>query len=364
MIAVATARRGAAAREPPEARGLARDSVRLLVSDGGAPQHARFRDLPDFLRSGDLLVVNTSATLAAAVDGLRADGSPLVVHFSTRLDDGGWAVEPRPPGPATGPLEDVRPGETIALPGGALLYVVEPWPAPTPARPRLWRAQVIRSRGVEVSRSGGEVSRSRGVEALLQQFGRPITYAYVRGRWPLEAYQTVFGVDPGSAEMPSAGRPFTSSMVQRLRRKGIRFAGITLHTGVSSLEAGEAPLPEPFVVPRVTARRVAATRRAGGRVVAVGTTVARALESAVGGDGSPMAASGWTDLVLSPARRARLVDGIITGWHAPGASHLELLQAIAGPEAVRRAYVEALGRGYLWHEFGDSALLFGPRTAW
>jgi S-adenosylmethionine:tRNA ribosyltransferase-isomerase len=174
---------------------------------------------------------------------------------------------------------------------------------------------------------------------------------------PLIEYQTVFAREPGSAEMPSAGRPFTAELVVDLVTRGIGVAPITLHTGVSSQEPGEPPQSEPFRVPESTARAVNATRAWGGRVVAVGTTVTRALESATDEAGIVRAARGWTDLVLGPNRPARVVNGLVTGWHAPGASHLDLLEAVAGPDLVERAYRAAVRQRYLWHEFGDSCLL-------
>ncbi|HEY7009185.1 MAG TPA: S-adenosylmethionine:tRNA ribosyltransferase-isomerase, partial [Jatrophihabitantaceae bacterium] len=177
------------------------------------------------------------------------------------------------------------------------------------------------------------------------------------GRYSAAAYQTVFAREPGSAEMPSAGRPFTAALVTELVSRGIVVAPILLHTGVSSQDAGEPPQPERFRVPEPTARLVNLTRAWGNRVVAVGTTVTRALESAADRDGVVCDRSGWTDLVLGPDRPARVVGGLITGWHAPGASHLQLLEAVAGAPLVDRAYTEALRAGYLWHEFGDSCLL-------
>jgi len=179
----------------------------------------------------------------------------------------------------------------------------------------------------------------------------------VRRPWPIEAYQTVFGTRPGSAEMPSASRPFTPAVVAALVARGITFAPVTLHTGVSSLEGDEDPYPEPYDVPPATARLVNLTRRHGGRVIAVGTTATRSLETAADRAGTVWATSGWTDVVIGPNRPVRAVDGIITGWHDVGASHLLLLEAVAGPDVVNAAYVAAVDAGYLWHEFGDSALL-------
>jgi len=316
------------ASAPPEARGLARDEVRLLVASPAGVHHTVFSSLGSHLRPGDLLVVNTSGTLPAAVDAVRG-GRPVVVHFSTALDDGSWVVELRAPG---GPLLDGRPGERLELPGGASLTLVAP---AAPGNTRLWRA--------EVSVEG---------LAFLAAAGRPIRYGYVPREWPLSDYQTVFAREPGSAEMPSAARPFSASLVTRLVTDGVLFAPLVLHTGVSSPEAGEPPQAERFRVPPTTAALVSWVRSRGGRVIAVGTTAARALESAPDG-----AAEGWTNLVLGPDRPARVVDGIITGLHAPDASHLLLLEAVAGRDLVQRAYDAAVERRYLWHEFGDVSLL-------
>jgi S-adenosylmethionine:tRNA ribosyltransferase-isomerase len=325
---------GLEASEPPAVR----DGVRLLVASADGLRHAWFSQLGEFLSAGDLVVVNTSATLAAAVDGSRA-GAGVAVHFSTELDDGAWVVEVRPAGVSAGPVDGLRPGEVITLDDGASLVLDRPRPA---GQTRLWAAR---------PRIDG------GVSLFLTRHGRPIRYAYVPRPWPLPEYQTVFAREPGSAEMPSAGRPFTAETVTDLVTRGVAVAPVVLHTGVSSQEPGEPPQPERFRVPAATARLVNAAREAGGRVIAVGTTVTRALESAAAPDGTVQARHGWTDLVLSPARPARVVTGLVTGWHAPGASHLALLAAVAGTDLVERAYAAALSSGYRWHEFGDSCLL-------
>ncbi|SON59418.1 S-adenosylmethionine:tRNA ribosyltransferase-isomerase [Mycobacterium simulans] len=336
-----------AASEPPEARGIARDEVKLLVARSSEVSHVRFTDLGDFLHPGDLLVVNNSATLPAAVDGLR-NGHPVAIHFSTARAEKVWVVELRPAVKATGYLPDIRPGERIEMSGGGAIVIASSYPEPGVDSGRLWRARVA----IE-----GDVM------SYLARHGRPIRYAYVPRQWPLAYYQTVFARRPGSAEMPSAARPFSSELVSALVAEGIAIAPITLHTGVSSAEPGEAPAPELFDVPPATARLVNVTRRAGGRVVAVGTTVTRALESAADGNGVVHPAFGWTDLVVGPHRPCRVVDGLITGWHDAGTSHLSLLEAVAGPELVAMAYREAVEQGYLWHEFGDSALLLPSRAA-
>jgi S-adenosylmethionine:tRNA ribosyltransferase-isomerase len=324
-----------AATSPPATR----DAVRLLVARPGELVHERFDRIGAHLCAGDLLVVNTSGTLAAAVEATRCDGRPVTVHFATVLDDGDWVVEVRPRRHATGPVDDLTPGEPIELPDGVALTIGAAHP---PGQRRLWRAHVA----VE----GGVVN-------FLGRVGSPIRYGYVPGRYPLSAYQTVFAREPGSAEMPSAARPFTPEIVTDLATRGITVAPVVLHAGVSSQDAGEPPQPERFRVGEPTARLVNMTRAWGGRVVAVGTTVTRALESAADEAGVVRASAGWTDLVLGDHHRARVVGGLVTGWHAPGASHLQLLEAVAGPELVTAAYAEAERAGYRWHEFGDSCLL-------
>lgn len=342
-----------AASRPAEERGLTRDGVRMLVATTDGLAHTTFTDLPRFLAAGDLLVVNTTATLAAAVDGHRRDGRSVTVHFSTPLDDGAWVVELRQTDAGRGKVTDACPGDLVALPARASLTLLYRYP--DPGANRLWAASVS-VHGASAGRNATEVD----VEAFLVQHGRPIRYSYVPDPWPIAAYQTVFSRDRGSAEMPSAGRPFTAELIVDLITSGVVVAPITLHAGVASLEAGEPPLPERFAVPEPTARLVNLTRSAGRRVVAVGTTVTRALESAVGADGTVRTRHGWTDLVLGAEQPARVVSGLITGWHDPEASHLALLEAVAGPALVRAAYGEADKADYLRHEFGDSCLLLPP----
>ena len=230
--------------------------MRLLVSRGSSGQisHHGFGDLPGLLLPGDLLVVNTSGTLPAQV---RAGGG-LAVHFSTQLPDGAWLTELRQvKAKISMPNGAGFPGQVIGLPGGAALALN------SRATGRLWRARL-----------------SVAVVPYLLRYGIPIRYSYVRRDWPLQAYQTVFARDPGSAEMPSASRPFTTALVTDLVARGVLIAPLTLHTGVSSLEADEDPYPEPYDVPPATARLVNHVRAAGGRVIAAGTTVVRALETA------------------------------------------------------------------------------------
>ncbi|GAA2747228.1 S-adenosylmethionine:tRNA ribosyltransferase-isomerase [Kitasatospora cinereorecta] len=336
------------AREPAEARGPGRDAVRMLVGRRAplTTAHHDFADLPDLLRPGDLLVVNNSATLPAALPGRLPDGTPVVLHLSSARPDpnGRHLVElRRPTAGAAAYYPQARspaaPGLRIALPGGAGAVLTAPF------TPRLWHAHLDLPDPV-----GGTVG-------YLARHGRAIRYSYVDRDWPIEAYQTVFAEVPGSSEMPSAARPFTTRTVARLAARGVLVAPITLHTGVASPEAHEPPYPEWFRVGASTARLVGHVRGGGGRVVAVGTTAVRALESATGPDGRVRAAEGWTDLVVTPERGVRSVDGLLTGWHEPRASHLLMLRAVAGRELLLRCYAEAVAHRYLWHEFGDVNLL-------
>ncbi|GAA3842563.1 S-adenosylmethionine:tRNA ribosyltransferase-isomerase [Streptomyces phyllanthi] len=336
------------ARVPVEQRapGLGRDAVRLLVSRGSEVSHHSFVELPRLLRAGDLLVVNTSPTLAAAVDG-RVGHARVVVHFSTVGDDGRWAVELRDPdGRGTTRARAGGPaGAEVRLPGGARLVLEEPLSV---HGPRLWWGRVSGPAGPDVL-------------GLLREYGRPVRYAYTERDQPLSAYQTVFALPSpdgsGSAEMPSAARPFTARLVTELVSRGVQFAPVTLHTGVASAEAHEPPYPERFAVPEASAGLINAARGGGGRVIAVGTTAVRAVESAAGPDGVVRAAEGWTGLVITPRRGIRVVDGLLTGLHEPEASHLLMLEAVAGRAAIDRAYEEALRGRYLWHEFGDTHLI-------
>jgi S-adenosylmethionine:tRNA ribosyltransferase-isomerase len=331
----------APATEPPEERGSGRDDIRLLVATrhDGAIAHVRFGELPEQLRSGDLLVVNNSATLPAALPATRADGTNLKLHLSTPAPDrstgGWWIVELRLGGRPFGRL---RVGEQLSLPEGGSVEIT----ARYATGGRLWLARL-------------EVPGT--LLSYLERHGRPIRYGYVPREWPLDAYQNAFALERGSAEMPSAGRPLTGPVIAQLAARGILVAPVTLHTGVSSPERGERPYPERYRVPVETARLVNAVHSWGGRVIAVGTTVVRALETAGGSDGFVSPGSGWTDLVVTPERGLHVVDGVLSGWHDPSASHLDLLRAAAGTHLLERCYRAAVAQGYLWHEFGDAHLI-------
>jgi S-adenosylmethionine:tRNA ribosyltransferase-isomerase len=355
------------AAEPPEARGLKRDEVRLLVSDieRDSIDHARFKDLPRWLSAGDLLVVNTSGTLNAALSVRSETREAFELHLSTQLPGGFWTVEVRQPGTvASLPHRHAHAGTTFQLPAGGRARLLAPYPLvdvlDSPSR--MWIAAL---------------QLPCSVVPYLEEHGFPIRYGYVKRPWPSSMYQTVFATEPGSAEMPSAGRPFTPELVTRLVSRGVQIAPLLLHTGVASLENHEPPFEEFYRVPRVTAERATAARRAGHRVVAVGTTVVRALETVTDESGTTFPGEGWTNLVITPDRPLRSVTGLITGLHEPRATHLTMLErvvtgamkqrpvdaqtsaGVCGRCHLERAYAEARREGYLWHEFGDSHLILG-----
>jgi S-adenosylmethionine:tRNA ribosyltransferase-isomerase len=323
----------APAREPAELRGEGRDDVRLLVAHrNGAILHARFSDIPELLEPGDLLAINTSATLPAAIPVI---GSDLRVHLSSPVPDHEpapvWLVELRLAGER---FDGGSERDVLALPGNASATLLQ-------RDGRLWLAAL---------------RLSATVPHYLARHGQPIRYGHA-AEWPIERYQTVYANAPGSAEMPSAGRAFTPELVTQLVAAGIDVAPLVLHTGVSSLEAGEAPHAEWYSVPRYTAERSNLARALGGRVIAVGTTVVRALESAVDEKGRVTEREGWTELAIEPDTEIRAIDGLLSGFHDSDSSHLAMLEAIVGADLLERSYAQATTAGYLRHEFGDLHLI-------
>jgi S-adenosylmethionine:tRNA ribosyltransferase-isomerase len=328
------------ATRPPEARGMTRDAVGMMVARraAGTVDHTTFTELPRLFDEGDLVVVNTSGTLAAELQGTNPHGEPLQIHLSTQLPANLWTVELRRGGQA---VFTAAAGDTITLAAGGRLDLLTPY-SHHPEGVRLWVATL---------------STPVPLLTFLAVHGEPIRYGYVQGSWPITMYQNVYATEPGSAEMPSAGRPFTPEILTRLAARGVGVVPIVLHTGVASLDASEPPYPEHYRVSAATAHRINDARREGCTVVAVGTTVVRALETVVDARGHVHAGSGWTETVVTPDRHVRSVDGLLTGWHEPEASHLAMLEAVAGRDLLERSYAAALKEGYLWHEFGDVHLV-------
>ena len=335
------------AGEPPEARGLERDEVRLMVSDIATNRvvHTQFRQIGNFLESGDVLVINTSGTLNAALPATRSDGTLLELHLSTHLPMDRWVVEMRAyqdnREKTTTPFYEIYPGESFELPARASVTFHLQY-APGYAMRRLWVATL---------------NLPIALHEYLDQYGFPIRYSYVKDGWPLSYYQTVFASEMGSAEMPSAGRAFTPELLTRLIAKGIQITPLLLHTGVASTEHDEPVYEEYYRVTESTARLVNAAHQAHKRVIAVGTTVVRALETVTNASGVTYPGEGWTDILITPQRGIRSVNGMLTGLHEPLSTHLAMLETLTGRAHLEITYREALKENYLWHEFGDLHLI-------
>lgn len=336
------------ASEPPEARGLARDDVRLMVSylADDHVEHSHFHDLDSFLRAGDVLVINTSGTLNAALNATRTDGMAVELHLSTHLPADLWAVEVRLlSGDSTKPFYEATVGETLQLPGDATATLLTPHNPPERrenGHTRLWIATL---------------QLPCSLLDYLAAYGFPIRYSYVKQGWPNSYYQTVYTTEAGSAEMPSAGRAFTPELITRLVAKGVQIVPLILHTGVASLEEHEPPYEEYYRVPAATVQAINTARAASRRIIAVGTTVVRALETVTGADGITYPGEGWTEVIITPQRGIHAVNAMLTGLHEPRATHLAMLEALAGREHLQITYAEALRERYLWHEFGDLHLM-------
>ncbi len=329
------------AHEPPEHRGLRRDQVRLLVLPRFAGEfvHTRFDALGEFLRAGDLLVLNNSRTLPGLLNARDEDGHAIEVRLAHRRTADRWDVLL-----LNGRTHIGRAGMRLNFDQGLSALILRR----RPDLPFLWQMQFDRCCAQLID--------------LIYRLGEPVRYTYVPQALPLDLYQTVYASEPGSVEMPSAGRPLTWELLLKLQRQGVGLASLSLHTGLSStrddvVDATHPNYDEEFHVPEATAHAVNAAREQGGRVIAVGTTVVRALETAARPDGHVVAAHGWTHLRITPNHHLRAVDALLTGLHEPQASHLDLLSAFVEPARLQAAYLEAIERRYLWHEFGDMNLI-------
>ncbi len=321
---------------------------RLLVIDPRASVHrdARVRDLPRLLRRGDLVVVNDAATLPASLMGKTSEGVPVEVRLSGKHGDTWTCV-------LFGPGDWHTKTEDRAAP--ARLQVEDRLSFDPSLSARVTAVHSPRLVDLEFAPGGAAFL------SALYRLGRPIQYAYAKGPLPLWAVQTSYASRPWAVEMPSAGRPLTWSLLGELHARGIGVARLTHAAGLSStgdegLDA-RLPFPELSDIPEPTVLAVVETRAKGGRVIAVGTSVARALEGRVARRGELTAGEGETDLRIGPGFRRRIVDGLFTGMHEPTASHYALLGAFAPGPLLRAAYEHAAEAGYLHHEFGDSNLI-------
>lgn len=333
-----TAPRELLASLPAELRGLRRDGARLCVveRDTGRITHTTVAQLGEHLRPGDLLVVNSSRTLPAALTVARESGEQVQLRPGA-LRAAEWdalAVETGAQHRNVG----LRRGEILEARSGLRLRVL----SERSDAPLLWRMAVV----------GGDP-----IETLLRD-GEPIRYSYVPEPVSPEHYQTVYAGVPGSVEIPSAGRHLTWELLGDLRRNGIGIVDIVLHCGLSSFQDDEVDLTKPLIEEQFEVRPETADRVNGAaRVIAVGTSVIRTLETVADDNGIVRPMHGWTRLVITPRSRLRVVDALLTGLHEPPATHLDMLGALLDERLLERAYTEVRERRYLWHEFGDAMLI-------
>lgn len=326
------------AKEPPERRGIRRDYVKMMVLDKttGQTNHTQFYHLDRYLKKGDLLVLNASRTVPAVLKSQKEmDGTEVEIRLAHRKNESIWEALP-----VSG---TVKKGDVIRFSPTLTATIIEQSDE-TPF--------VLLAFNLCCSSLFNQIYR----------LGEPVRYEYIQEPWNLDYYQTVFATIPGSVEMPSAGRAFSWELLFRLQKKGVKIAYITLHTGLSYLlddkwHKGPDTNFENYEVPKETAEMILETKRSGGKVIAVGTTVVRTLETVAREKGILLAASGWTNLYITENTKLEVCDGLITGMHEPEASHLQLLSAFVDREKLYDAYTDAIQQRYLWHEFGDMNLI-------
>ena len=331
-----------AAAEPPEERGLSRDQTRLMVSFGAKNRitHAKFYEIVDYLLPGDLLVINSSATIPASLPVKNLAGQNFELMLSQKILFGLWIAEINKDGREAFP--GFQSGESFALPGGASCVLHLPLNSDYSVNCQLW-----------------VVSLNTGQDEVLDylaKFASPPHFSHHSQRWPLKYFQTVFADEPGSAEMPSAGRGFTPELVNKLLAKGIQIAPLVLHAG-ANCEGHIPPHEEYYRIPVDTAQAINRVHEGGGRVIAVGSTVVRALDTVTHIHGQVCPGEGWTKKEIKSGACVSSIDGLLTGLHEPETTHIDLLQSFISQEQLETAYTEALARGYLWHEFGDFHLI-------
>ncbi len=326
------------ASHPPERRGIRRDHVKMMVLDKktGTVSHDQFFRLADYLKSGDLLVMNNSRTVPAILQAGLIRDTKLIqqaveIRLARRRDEESWDV--------LVVTDCVRLGDILQFSSDLSAVVIDTKEG-SPLKTILF------------SKKGPALFNS------IYALGEPVRYEYINDKWGLDYYQTVFASHPGSVEMPSAGRAFSWELLFNLQKKGIELDFIQLHTGLSyllddELETSPADNYEEYHLSEKTIEKIHKTKASGGRVIAVGTTVVRALESA----GVTGAINGVTNLYINQHFPLKMVDGIITGFHEPRASHLDMLTAFVSQDLLWSAYEEAIDQQYLWHEFGDMNLI-------
>jgi S-adenosylmethionine:tRNA ribosyltransferase-isomerase len=327
---------------PPERRGIRRDFVKLMVLNKhtGATEHSSFNRLMQFLEKGDLLVLNSSRTIPAILKACWKRQNKLIspqieVRLAHRHNEQEWEALLLGTGIQLGDILQFSPILSAEVTGSSA------------TNPFHW---------LHFNLKGTPLMEQ------IYSIGQPVRYEYIEIPWALDYYQTVFASNPGSVEMPSAGRAFSWELLFELQRQGIQIAYIQLHTGLSYLmddKWHQEPFHnnEQYNVPQETADLVRKTKAAGGRIIAVGTTVVRSLETSIDPLGESAAQSGWTNLYIHDRYPPKVVDGLITGFHEPQTSHLQLLTAFVPQDLLMKSYREAIDQGYYWHEFGDMNLI-------
>lgn len=317
-----------------------RDGSRLLVldKDTGALEHHFFYDLPEYLRPGDCLVLNDSRVIPARLFGVRPSGGAAEVVLLKELEGGRWEC-------LTRPGKKMRPGTEVRFGDGELTAVVE-----------------------EVTDGGNRILRFQydGIFLeILDRLGQMPLPPYIKTQLDdPERYQTVYAREPGSAAAPTAGLHFTPELLDSIRAMGVEVRFVTLHVGLGTFRPVKAENIEEHemhsefcTVPEETAEAIRRTRERGGRVVAVGTTSCRTLESFGRPDGTVQAASGWTDIFIYPGYKFKCVDALVTNFHLPGSTLVMLVSALAGRENILHAYNVAVNERYRFFSFGDAMLI-------
>jgi len=342
------------AQRPVEPRDAARLLVHRIARD--ETEHAQVRDLPAILREGDLLVVNDTRVRPARLLGRRASaGAVELLVLGPGVPPGRWRALVRP-------AKRIAPGETLELEGGAVLArACERLPGPDGRPGPAWSFEIFDPAAPE-----------RTVADLLEVFGRVPLPPYIRReaaedpRSPADRtwYQTVYARVPGAVAAPTAGLHLTSALLDRLAERGVARTAVTLHVGPGTFQPVSADRvedhamhAEEYAVPEEAVDAVAKTRARGGRVIAVGTTSARTLESRRDPAGGIRSGSGETSLFIAPGYAFGVVDGLLTNFHLPRSTLLMLVSALAGRERVLRLYAEAMASGYRFYSYGDAMLL-------
>lgn len=317
-----------------------RDGSRLLALDkySGEIEHRHFYDLPDFLKAGDCLVMNNSRVLPARLIGTRKTGGMVELVLLRDLGDGRWECLSRPG-------RKTKPGTELSFGDGELNAAVE-----------------------AVVEGGNRIVRFdyEGIFLeVLERLGKMPLPPYIKEELnEPERYQTVYSRELGSAAAPTAGLHFTEELLEKLRAKGVKLCYVTLHVGLGTFrpvkedEIEDHEMHSEFcVIPEETARAVNETKRAGGRIIAVGTTSCRTLESFAKEDGTLEACSGWTNIFIYPGYKFKCIDALITNFHLPESTLIMLVSALAGRENILNAYKTAVEERYRFFSFGDAMFI-------